>query len=581
MSQRRPLILSTVGPFHELAACMFRGNTLLAYGEQERWNRRKKAKYPDPDNADQLPEQALRYCLEEARVRGADIDLIGYPYDPTIPVLLDGDEVTGDGWGSPTGEAAFQACLARVPGLLSDLLDADVTDRFRWVEHHLAHAASAYYTSPYRNAAVLSVDGRGEKATTWLGHGHDLVLEPLEEFSYPDSIGFTYEAFSQFLGLDQFAGPGQLMGLAAWGNPDRYARELGKVLIEEADGFRVDNSYTQFRLLERGGPADRLEGLFGPRYPARAELDRRAADIAAALQAATERVLLNLAVRLRGRTGATALCVAGGVALNAVAMRRIVDAGGYDDVYVQPAASDAGCCLGAARWLAHNQAGDPDRWVMTHPFIGPEFSDAEILAAIKRAGLQATRPDDLVGHVARLIADGKIVGWFQGRAAAGPRALGCRSLLGDPRNPLMMTWMNFVKHRAGWRPVAGSVKAAEAHRWIDLSGARSPSHQTMNLVHRVHPDRRHLIPAVVAVDGTTRAQVVTPEANPRYHELLDRLDRFTGVPWVVNTSLNDPGEPIVGSPTDALNLFRRADGGIDAMAIGDYLVRYGDDGGTR
>jgi carbamoyltransferase len=581
MSQRRPLVVGTVGPFHELAACVFRGNTLLAYGEEERWNRKKKSKYPEPTNADQLPEQALRWCLETAGVRGADIDLIGYPYDPTVPVLLPGDEVTADGWGSPAGEAAFQACLRRVPALLSDLLGADVTDRVHMIKHHLAHAASAYYTSPYTNAAVLSVDGRGESTTTWMGHGRGLTLEPLAEIHYPHSIGFFWEAMSQFLGLDQFAGPGQLMGLAAWGNPDRYAAELSKVLIEEPDGFRIDNSYTQFRLLERGGPADRLEGLFGPRYPARAELDRRAADIAAALQAATERVLLNLAVRLRERTGATALCVAGGVALNAVAMSRILHEGGYDDLYVQPAASDAGCALGSALWLAHNQAEVTDRWVMTHPFIGPEFSDAEILAAIEAAGLVATRPDDLTGHVARLLADGQIVGWFQGKAAAGPRALGCRSLLGDPRDPLMMTRLNFTKHRAGWRPVAGSVLAEHAHQWIDMGGARSPSHATMNLTHRVHADRRHLIPAVVAADGTTRAQVVTAEQNGRYHELISRVHRLTRVPWVVNTSLNDPGEPIVGSPADALALFQRAAGGIDAMALGDYLVRYGDDGGTR
>jgi carbamoyltransferase len=260
------------------------------------------------------------------------------------------------------------------------------------------------------------------------------------------------------------------------------------------------------------------------------------------------------------------------VALNAVAMGRIVREAGYADVYVQPAAGDAGTALGAALAVAHGELGATNRWVMDHPYLGPSYTDTEMETALEGAGLDAVRPDDIVGHTARLLAAGRIVGWFQGAAEAGPRALGNRSLLADPRDPLMRDRLNLhAKHRQYWRPYSPSILAGHADDWLGMGGARSPSHATMNLTTPVRAGQRAAIPAVVHEDGCTRAQTVTADTNPRYHELLRRFHRLTGVPMVLNTSLNGPGQPMVGSPADAAGLFVRS--GMDALVVGDWLVR--------
>ena len=565
MSQRRPLILGLNSVYHESSAALFCGAELLAYGEEERFTRVKKAKRAAIDNAHHLPVRAIVHCLETAGATWADIDWVAYSYDPAQRVLTPGDDVIPGDWGSTRGEVAFQTSLARVPEILHEL--GGNPDRLRWAPHHAAHAASAYLASPYDQAAVLSIDGIGETTTTWCGLGSGPDLKALWELRYPHSLGFLWERLSMYLGLDQYEGPGQLMGLAAWGDPERYAAELAKVLTAEADGFRIDNHWTRFRAI-----SDRLADLFGPRYQERSELDSRAADVAAALQAATERVLLGLAEGLRERTTATALCLAGGVALNAVAVGRIVRESGYADVFVQPAAGDAGTSLGAALWLAHTELGMTDRWVMGHPYLGPSFSDADYRAAIEQAGLHAIQPDDIVGHTAQMLADGAMVGWFQGAAEAGPRALGNRSLLADARDPLMADRINLhAKRRQYWRPYSLSIMASHTAGWIDMGGARSSSHATMNLTHPVSPGKRRHLAAVVHADGCTRAQVVTPDTNPRYHELLARFHRLTGVPGVLNTSLNGPGQPIVNTPADAIDLFQRT--GMDALALGDHLVR--------
>lgn len=561
------LILGVDCVYHESSAALVdpARPAVLACAEEERFTGIKKAKHAAISNAHWLPAQAIEWCLASTGATWDDIGQVAYSYDPTRRLVIPGDDVVEGDWGSSAGEAIFQASLARVPLVLSQMAGQDMTDRLRWVPHHLAHAASAYLASPYDEAAVLSVDGIGETTTTWAGHGHGTHLAVLSELSYPHSLGFTWEAVSMHLGLHQYEGPGQLMGLAAWGDPDRYAKAVGRILTWDRDGFRVDNYWTRFR-----AATDRLAELFGPAYPPGAELDSRAADIAAALQAATELVLLDLAEGLRERTGATALCLAGGVALNAVAMGRLVREAGYADVFVQPAAGDAGTSLGAALQVAAED-GATGRWVM-HPYLGPSFTDTEIETALEGAGLDAIRPEDITDHTAHLLAAGRIVGWFQGAAEAGPRALGNRSLLADPRDPLMRDRLNLhAKHRQYWRPYSPSILADHAAAWLDMSGARSPSHATMNLTTPVNPGRRSAIPAVVHTDGCTRAQTVTAEANPRYHELLRRFHRLTGVPMVLNTSLNGPGRPMVGTPADAARLFTGS--GMDALVVGDWLVR--------
>jgi carbamoyltransferase len=573
-----PLIIALNGAFHELSVALFAGPRLLAFAEEERFTRVKKAKAPEIDNADQLPLQALAYCLQTAGVTWADVDLIGYSYDPDLPVLVDGDDVVAGGWGSPEGEAIFQQRIRRVPGLLSALAGVDVTDRFRWVAHHACHAASAYYASPYTDAAILSIDGRGEATTTLLGHGQGSTMRVLGEIGYPNSLGFLWEAGSLFVGLHQFEGPGQLMGLAGWGNPDRYADQLAKLLSSTPDGFQVDNSYTRFRLLERGHPPAALEELFGPARRPGDPMTTRDADLAAALQAATDRVLLDLAARLKAETGASALCLAGGVALNCVSLGRIARESGFQDVFVQPAAGDAGTSLGAALHLLHGELGEQDRWVMTHPYLGPTYTEQDMLDALAAAGLPYRREPDIVGRTAELLAAGQLVGWYQGAGEVGPRALGNRSILADPRDARVNDRINLhLKRRAYWRPFSPSILAEHAPDWVEV-GARSPSHATMNYSYPVRVDKRRLIPAVVHADGHTRGQLVTKELNARYHALISRFRELTGIPLVLNTSFNGPAEPIVNTPAEAVATFRGS--GLDVLVLGNLLVA-GDDARHR
>jgi carbamoyltransferase len=562
-------VLGVNGAFHLTTCALFQGHELLAYGDEERFSRSKRGKRAAVDNADQLPTRALDYCLRAAGIGLADVDLIGYSYDPAQRVLLPGDDVVDGDWGSPSGEAAFQASLARVPAALSELAGVDVRDRFRYVPHHLCHAASAYLASPYDNAAVLSVDGIGETTTMLTAHGQGTRMQVLQEIHYPHSLGFLWEAVSMFLGLDQYEGPGQLMGLAGFGRPDRYAEQFAKILTVDPDGFRIDDYYPRFR-----AAGDRLHELFGPSRRPGEHMTARDADVAAALQAATEEVLLATAIRLRIQTGADALCLAGGVALNCVAVGRIAREAGYANLFVQPAAGDDGTSLGAALYLLHGELGWPDRWVMEHPYLGQSFSEQAMEQALAATGLTYRREADVAASAARLIADGKLVGWFQGAAEAGPRALGNRSILADPRDPRMLERINLRagKRRAPWRPVAPSALAEAAPAWMDVGPAASLSHGTMNLTYPVRPEQRQRIPAVVHADGCTRAQLVTPELNPRYHRLISQVHRLTGVPLVVNTSMNGPGEPIVNSPEDAVALYRRTEGGLDALVLGDLLV---------
>jgi carbamoyltransferase len=563
--RRGDLILGVNSVFHESSACLLDRSRLLAFVEEERLTRVKKAKRAAVSNAHVLPDRAIAYCLEVAGADWDDVGYIGYSYDPHRRVLVKGDDVVAGDWGSPEGEAAFQASLGRVPGALSELAGTDVRSRLRWVPHHDAHAASAYFASPYDDAAVLSVDGIGEVATMLGGHGRGTTLRATQEIRYPNSLGFLWEAVSLFLGLDQYAGPAKVMGLAAFGDPDRFAGELGKLLIPEPTGFRVENYYTRFR-----ATSDRLEELFGPRRAPGVELDSRDADLAAALQAATERVLLDTVARLRRETGSSALCLAGGVALNCVATGRIVRESGYEQVFVQPAAGDAGTSLGAALHILHGELGHPDRFVMQHAYLGPSYSEAAMVEALDAARLPYRRCDDIVDHTAQLLADDQLVGWFQGPAEIGPRALGNRSILADPRSAVVKERINLHgKHREYWRPFSPSILAEEAADWVEV-GAASPSHAFMSFTYPVRPDKRRLIPAVVHADHHTRGQLVTAEHNPRYHALIRGFYQRTGVPTVLNTSFNGPGEPIVSNPADAVATF--VNSGLDALVLGDLLV---------
>jgi carbamoyltransferase len=572
------LVLGVNSVYHESSACLLDGARVLAFCEEERLTRVKRAKRLTLDNADELPERAIDWCLAASGASWADVGRVAYSYDPDARPAAAPDpaeDVRPGSWGSAAGEALFQRTVRGVPGVLSRLAGTDLTDRFRWVPHHRAHAASAYFACPFESAAVLSVDALGEVHSTGFYAGCGPRLETLREIAYPHSLGFLWETVSEFLGLDRYTGPAKVMGLAAFGRPDRFAAALARLLLVGPGEFRVDNSLTRFRSY---GP-NRLDELFGPPRAPGAELDHRDADVARALQERTELALLALAGWLRERTGADALCLAGGVALNCVATGRLARDSGFTRFFVQPAANDAGTSLGAALHVAHHELGLTDRYVMDHPYLGPAYDDAAVRRALDAAGLPYRRSRDVAAETAALLAGGRVVGWFQGALEAGPRALGNRSILADPRDPAVKDAINLrAKHREYWRPFSPSVLADQAADWFEVAG-ESLSHGFMSFTYPVRAERRAQVPAVLAADGRARAQLVTARLNPRYHRLISAFRDLTGVPVVLNTSFNGPGEPLVCTPEEAVARYR--DSGLDALVLGDLVVtdRLDRDGG--
>ncbi len=560
-----PIILGINSVYHESSACVVRGTDVLAIAEEERFNRRKHGKQPEVTNADEVPTFAIRDCLSRAGLGGGDVDFVAYSFDPSLRgTLLDEPAVPGS-WGSPEGERRFLESLDRVPAAVGRVLIREVSDRWVWVEHELAHAASAYFASPFNESAVLSFDGIGEQSTVLLGYGHDGNLERLGTMSYPDSLGFVWEKFSKFLGFDEYAAP-KLMALAAFASPESYREKLERIFSPNPLGFKVDLDHFRFRVEDY----EPLEKLFGPRRRRGEPLHFRHAEVCAALQAVTEDILFGLARYLRDVTGSSNLCIAGGVGLNCVAMGRLLNEGPFEGVFVQPLAHDAGTALGAALWVAHSKGHVSSRFVMTHPDFGSTYDDTEVKAVLAEAPVMVRTVASPEAEAARLMADGLIVGWYQGAGEVGPRALGNRSILADPRRPESKDLINLkVKHREFFRPFASSVLEEHAAEWFVLS-RKSVSTRFMSFAVPVRPDKRALVPAVVHVDGTSRVQTVSAVTNPRFHALITNFHSRTRIPLVLNTSLNTLDEPIVWSPLDALRTFLGT--GMDAMILHNYLV---------
>ncbi|HEU0132338.1 MAG TPA: carbamoyltransferase C-terminal domain-containing protein [Mycobacteriales bacterium] len=558
-------VLGVNAVYHETSAALVVDGEVVAAVEEERFNRRKHGAEARVDNADELPLESIRYCLGAAGVTAAELDAVCYSFDPAARRRrnqLDPYAVPGS-WGSLDGEAAFLAGLGRVERALSDALGEPVGDRLRWVPHHLAHAASSYYASPFDEAAILVADGIGEYDSTLLAYGSGGRITPVRTFSFPDSLGFLWERLSAFLGFSEYDAC-KVMGLAGYGDPRRYEDLMAKIVRVEPGAFAVDDNITQFRQ----PVSEELARLFGP-LPSR--IGRVHEDVAAALQHATNEIVLSLARSLYDARPTRGLCLAGGVALNCTANWVLKENGPHEEVYVPSAPHDAGTAVGAALHEYHRvRPRDAVRVrAGASPYTGPEFGDAEVLAAVERHGLTAARLDDAPAEAARRIAAGEVVGWFQGRMEFGPRALGNRSLLADPRDPYMRDKLNVkVKHREPFRPFAPSVLAERAAEWLEL-GRPSDSYEYMLYACPVREEVADRIPAVLHVDGTARVQLVTAGSNARYHALISAFHALTGVPVVLNTSFND-SEPIVCTPDDAIATFLKTD--IDALFLGDHLV---------
>lgn len=552
-------ILGINSVYHESAAALLVDGRLVAAVEEERFNRIKHGKPAEFDNPHQLPERAIRFCLKHAGLTARAIDHVGFSFDPRQRRK----RYRAD-WWDPRLEETFRLRLGQVPGAVDELLGRSLGQRLHFVPHHMAHAASAYFPSGFERAAILTIDGIGETAGTSLAKAIGTRIQTIETFEYPHSIGFIWEVFSGYLGFSHYDAS-KVMGLAAYGDPDVYREQFQSIMHANEVNYGVSPDY----LGNSPERYARMEAVFGPGRYEDDEILPRHADMAAALQAATDAAVIAAVRRLKRRVPFDNLCLAGGVALNCVTNELVRRCGEFSDVFIPSAPHDAGTAIGAA-YAVHcvKQKRPPERGNAT-PYLGPGFKRPAILAAVKSAGLKARRSKTPARDAAGMIASGKIVAWFQGRMEFGPRALGNRSLLADPRRPDMRDILNQkVKHREDFRPFAPSVLAEHAEEWFEI-GPLTASHEFMLFACPVRPERRDRIPAVLHRDGSVRVQIVSRRSNPRFHQLISCFFAETGVPLVVNTSFND-SEPIVCTPTDAIVTFRKS--GIDALFMDDVLL---------
>ncbi|MEU1846841.1 carbamoyltransferase family protein [Micromonospora sediminicola] len=541
--------------FHDPAAALVVDGRVVAAAEEERFSRRKHGKRPVPFSAWELPELAAAWCLASADVDVDSLDAVAYSFDPG----LCGDAADlglADPWDWLRVDYA-----RRAPQFLAAALPGLDPDKVRFVPHHVAHAASAGLAAPPAgdDTAVLVLDGRGEVASHLAGVYRDGRLTPLRSQQLPHSLGLLYEDLTRHLGFLHSSDEYKVMALASYGTPKHLDALRELVRATDDGGFRVE-------------PVD-WASLAKAVAPG-AEPGEEHADLAASVQRRLEEVVLDLARWLHDASdGAGTLAMAGGVALNCVANARIAAEGPYRDVWVQPAAGDAGTALGAALHVA-GELGD--RSVpMTGADLGRGWSDEELEAELRRAALPYTRPASIAAEAARVLADNGVVAWYQGRSEYGPRALGHRSLLAHPGDRDTTRRMNDVKGREQFRPIAPMVRA---ERFADLFEGTYPS-PYMLFVHRVKPAWRDRIPAVTHVDGTARVQTVHPDTEPLVAELLAEFERHTGLPVVVNTSLNTAGRPMVDTPREAMELFGSAP--VDLLALGPFAVHRRALGGAR
>ena len=590
------IVLGISAYYHDSAAALVRDGEILAAAQEERFTRKKH------DAA--FPTNAVRACLAQAGVDAKDVDRVAFYDKPFLKferLLETYLAFAPRGFASfrkamPIwiGEKLFQKDMLRKElGTIDEELAA--AEKLLFAEHHFSHAASAFYPSPFTKAAVLTMDGVGEWATAsaGVGHGNNLVLT--KEIHFPHSLGLLYSAFTYYIGFKVNSGEYKVMGLAPYGEP-KYAQTILDHLIDlKADGsFRLNLDYFDYCTGLTMTNA-KFDALFGgpPRQP-EALMVQREMDLAASIQAVTEEVVLRMSRALLAETGTQHLCLAGGVALNCVANGKVLRDSGVRDIWIQPAAGDAGGAIGAALAVCYLQEAQPRHMNggdgMQGAFLGPSFTQDEIETRLDAAGAQfEVLPEDLLLNAAAdALAAGKAVGWFQGRMEFGPRALGARSILGDPRSPTMQKTLNLkVKYRESFRPFAPAVLREEVARWFELDAdspymllvapvdknwqrAMSEKERALFGIDKLNVPRSE-IPAVTHVDYSARVQTVHANTNPRFHALISRFKALTGCPVLVNTSFNVRGEPIVCTPEDAFHCFMGTE--IEALALGNCFLR--------
>jgi carbamoyltransferase len=564
--------------YHDPAACLIQDGQVIAAAEEERFTHIKHGKRPIPFSTYELPFHAIDYCLREADINFIDVNHVAYSYDPflllgthrnkaklTLPLEPSAHPKSSE-WESPW-DPLFLASIVNAPRHLAGGVPHHLQARWRgtradgpyqwhFVEHHIAHAASAFHASPFAQAAVLTLDGRGEKATTSYSMGEGNQLHWLGQVNFPHSLGLLYEQVTEYLGFLPSSDEYKVMALASFGKP-RYLSLFREIVQLGAGG-----QYTIRPL--------KLEDEFGPARVKGGPLEQRHYDIAHSLQLVLEETALQLVQWLYDTTQAENLCMAGGVALNCVMNAQIRDRGPFKQVWVQPAAGDAGTAMGAALWidaLERREQGDNERrYCMEHAFLGPAYGDDEIEQFLRWSKLPYRRLTNVAAEAAEILVQDKVIGWFQHRLEYGPRALGARSILASPLSPSMQARLNEIKDREDFRPVAPVVLEEEVANWF-ANGSVSPF---MLFVYDVLPEKADIIPAVRHVDGTARIQTINRQQHRLYYDLIKAFQARTGVPVLVNTSFNTRGEPIVCTPRDAVECFWTSP--LDALVIGSFLL---------
>ncbi len=589
-------ILGISAFYHDSAACIVRDGVILAAAQEERFSRVK--------HDYRFPERAIRFCLEQAGISAKDLGTVAFyekpavKFDRLIKTYL---------MFAPRGLESFLAAMplwARQKLWIKSELKSKLGYRgeIHFPEHHESHAASAFYPSPFESAAFLTIDGVGEWTTTSFGTGRGNDVKILKEIRFPHSLGLLYAAFTYYTGFKVNSGEYKVMGLAPYGDPVYVDLIYDKLVDVKDDGsFRLNMDYfnycTGFTMTN-----EKFDALFGrgPREP-ESEITRLDMDLARSIQVVTEEIVLKIGRHVHGVTGEKNLCLAGGVTLNCVANGRLLREGPFENIWIQPAAGDAGGALGAALYTWHRILGKPRKVEglsdsQRGSYLGPEYSDAEIRRFLdsRQIPCQKLAPEEFPGRIAELIAGEHVVGWFDGRMEFGPRALGSRSILGDARSPKMQSIMNLkIKYRESFRPFAPSVLCDETTNWFDMTGCRpcngfaSPY---MLMVGHVREDKRidgtadvstlrgldrlkvtrSEVPAITHVDYSARIQTVHPETNERFYRMIQAFHHKTGCPVIINTSFNVRGEPIVESPEDAYRCFMRTE--MDYLVMGSYLL---------
>ncbi len=580
--------------FHDAAATLIKDGVVISAAEEERFSRIK--------HDYEFPENAINFCLNLEGIETEDLEYIVFFEKPFVKferLLLCTMQTF------PRSMKLFREAMITWLGdklwikhLLQNKLGVD-SSKILFSEHHLSHAASSFYCSPFSEAAILTVDGVGEWTTATLGIGRGTDIKLLKEIKFPNSLGLLYSAFTAFLGFEVNEGEYKVMGMAPFGDP-KYVDQIYEVVnVDDEGGFELDMDYFSFHYSSEKTFNKKFEKLFGePRdpkanfftdasgYPSYfgdkpsdydeiAKQNQYYADIAASIQVVTEQIMVKMANYAYKETGLKHLCMAGGVALNSVANRKILSQSPFEDIYIQPAAGDGGASTGAALYCYHGILGKPRNFVMEHAYWGQEHSPADTRDFLKENNISYELVEDdqkLIERVVDSIQNGKVIGWHQGRFEWGPRALGNRSILADPRSTEMKDIVNVkIKFREPFRPFAPSILEEKAGEYFDIDEPeRHYPARFMLYVTDVREDKRDILPAITHVDGTGRLQTVRKDLNPKYHKLIETFGDATGVPVLLNTSFNLKGEPVVNTPAEAFSSFSAS--GMDLLVLGNYLV---------